>query len=165
VSTAGAPCSWTVRQVLGWGGCSHLMMKNTLQKWLSFPHCLPQCGWQLAFPRNAAASCICASCLHANALRALGFIPTTCRQEPLVGSLFWRWAFMVYSNDVPGPHGVSPHQTTFGLVRAHTQRLRHYAASRPPRPGCQLGSAAGCWVPESSLGGVLRRCAAQLRAE
>lgn len=30
---------------------------------------------------------------------------TACRNRALVGSLYWRWGFNVYANDLPGPYG------------------------------------------------------------
>jgi hypothetical protein len=67
--------------------------------------------------------------------------------EPLLGSMYWKWAFPTLPT---GPYGVATGDSTFDVVKSHASRVRNLQNALPPRPGCvyQAGKAA----PSKGLG-------------
>lgn len=65
------------------------------------------------------------------------------RDQPLRGSLFWRWDLVIYEAQPRADYGVRSYDTTFSLVQAHSQVVAQLQASTPPAASCGLQ----CWVP------------------
>ncbi|GBF87865.1 mannan endo-1,4-beta-mannosidase [Raphidocelis subcapitata] len=78
--------------------------------------------------------------------------------EPLLGSMYWKWAFpgaSVHAGAGKGPYGVAPSDSTMKVIRDHSARMYKLMGSVPPRPSCMApnGTAAdapgavGAWFP------------------
>ncbi|KIZ05301.1 Mannan endo-1,4-beta-mannosidase 2 [Monoraphidium neglectum] len=66
--------------------------------------------------------------------------------QPIAGSLFWKWAIPVFNKQDPrGPYGVLPTDTTMAYVREHAQYMKRKLNSVPPRPACGLGAWFGAY--------------------
>ncbi|GBF87864.1 mannan endo-1,4-beta-mannosidase [Raphidocelis subcapitata] len=66
--------------------------------------------------------------------------------QPIAGSLFWKWAIPVFNRQDPrGPYGVLPTDTTMAYIREHAQFMKRKLNSVPPRPTCGLGAWFGAF--------------------
>ena len=104
-----------------------------------------------------------------------------------MGAMYWRWGVNFYEEEMPGnygaaglgmgcrfftclqlggplnaspasapaPAGVLPGHSTFDLITAHSRRMKARMNSHPPKQDC--AATSGCWVPATSLFGMLRR--------
>lgn len=74
--------------------------------------------------------------------------------QPLLGSLYWKWAFPKFG---VGPYGVEPNDSTMDIIETHAKRMRSLSNQTPPRPGCVMpipskpeGRPLGAWFASPS---------------
>lgn len=74
--------------------------------------------------------------------------------EPLLGSMYWKWAFpgsSAYAGAGKGPYGVAPSDSTMKVIRDHAAKMYKLMGSVPPRPAC-IAAPGEKAAPAGALG-------------
>ncbi|KAI8471837.1 MAG: glycoside hydrolase superfamily [Monoraphidium minutum] len=69
--------------------------------------------------------------------------------EPLLGSMYWKWAFPTASSVAggKGPYGVMPSDSTMKVIRDHSAKMFKLKDSVPPRVSCIAPPGAAANAP------------------
>lgn len=111
---------------------SHLDAAKSIGKPLLFE----EFGKRLDSPDNAADVSLLRDPVYRSTYAAIESAVE--KDEPLLGSMYWKWAFPTasFAGGGKGPYGVAPSDSTMKVIRDHSAKMFKLKDSVPPRPSC-----------------------------